>query len=263
MSNMPRQYYNELTITMRWECWIFRLWRKFWSCFTRWKVWRWIWATNSKEKKEKFVKSIIIETTLNIMRDSYLVFRLIGGADAAFVWNLAELTLGKSWSSDLVAGSGVVGPLPSLVDVPLLLLPPPSRSCEFRRIIIVLVLGNLRLCSLRPSSLYMLQAFNFLIAMCVRLSRGGTGGGDTSRGGNAGASAACFVCASRTASDSGFSRLRGGNGGGGMWQKLWALGTFTCGETGIGSNSCKSGVTFECFGLIAVALLLLADAPSS
>lgn len=242
---------------MRWECWIFRLWRKFWSGFTRWKAWWWIWAIQfvQNAKKMRKIKSKIIGKPLKFMR-SYL-FRLIGGADVAFVWNLlAELTFGKSWSSDLVAGSEAVAALPSLVD-------DPSRSAEFRRIIIVLVFGSLRLCSLRPSSLYMLQAFNFLIVICVSVSRGGTGGGDTSRGGNAGASAACFVWANRTASDSGFSRFRGGNGGGGMWQKLWAFGTFTCGEMGIGPNSCISDVTFECFGLIAALVLLLADAPSS
>lgn len=51
---------------------------------------------------------------------------------------------------------------------------PPSRSAEFLRIIMVLVFGNLRLCSLRPSSLYMLQAFDFLTAICVKLNLGGT-----------------------------------------------------------------------------------------
>lgn len=50
----------------------------------------------------------------------------------------------------------------------------PSRRAEFLRIIMVLVFGSLRLCSLRPSSLYMLHAFDFLIAICVKLNRGGT-----------------------------------------------------------------------------------------
>ena len=190
----------------------------------------------------------------------YLGFRLTGGADVMFWWNLlAEETSGKS--SDLAAGrvDGVVAlddVFESLVDVP------PSRSAEFRRIMIVLVFGNFRLCSRRPSSLYMLQALDFLTAICVKLNLGGTGGGDTSLGGNSGASGACRICANRTASDSCFSRRRGGNGGG-IWQKLWAFGTLTCGEMGIGPNSCISVEIFECFGLTGYATAALVDAPSS
>lgn len=127
---------------------------------------------------------------------------------------MTELRSGKS--NDLAAGialaDGVVEQdeaFESLVDA-------PSLSAEFLRIMIVLVLGNFKLCicSRRPSSLYMLHTFDFLTAVWVNESLGGTGGGETSRGGNTGASGACRICAKRTASDSCFSRRRGGNGGG-------------------------------------------------
>lgn len=121
----------------------------------------------------------------------YLGLRLIGGADVIFCENLfAALKSGKS--NDLAAGNepdadvGLGDAFESLVD-------DPSRSAEFLRIMIVLVFGNFRLCSRSPSSLYILQAFVFLIAMCVKLNRGGTGGGDTSLGGNSGASGACRI----------------------------------------------------------------------
>lgn len=96
-------------------------------------------------------------------------------------------------SNDLAAGivldDGVVvldKAFESLADV-------PSLSAEFLRIMIALVLGNFKLCSRRISSLYILQTFDFLTAVCVRLSLGGTGGGETSLGGSSGASGACLI----------------------------------------------------------------------
>lgn len=60
-----------------------------------------------------------------------------------------------------------------------------SRSAELRRIMIVLVFGSMRLCS-RSTML----SRNGLVKM-----RGGTGGGEMSRGGSSGASGACCDCA--------------------------------------------------------------------
>lgn len=92
-------------------------------------------------------------------------------------------------------------------------VPFPSLNAELRRIMIVLVWGNLRLCSRNPSSLKLLLVFDFLIVVCIRPSRGGNGGGLISRGGSCGASGACLFWAKFTASDSFRSRLRGGKGG--------------------------------------------------
>lgn len=124
---------------------------------------------------------------------------------------LAALVSGKS--NDLAAGNELAVDVVGLGDAFESLVDDPSRSAEFRRIMIVLVLGNFRLCSRRISSLYILQGFVFLIALCVKLKRGGTGGGDTSvcsRGGRAGALGSCC-----TVSVSCLSRRLGGNGGGG------------------------------------------------
>lgn len=85
---------------------------------------------------------------------------------------MTEFTSGKS--NDLVAGNELAVAGVELDDAFVSHEEDPSRSAEFLRIIMVLVFGNLRLCSLRPSSLYMLQAFDFLIAICVKLNRGGT-----------------------------------------------------------------------------------------
>lgn len=93
----------------------------------------------------------------------------------------------------MVAGNALVAAALGLLEAFKSLVDAPSRSAELRRIIIMLVLGSLRLCSLRPSSLYILQALDFLIAICVKLNLGGTGGGDTSRGGSSGASGACRI----------------------------------------------------------------------
>lgn len=86
--------------------------------------------------------------------------------------------------------------------------------------------------------------------MCVKLKRGGTGGGDKSLGGNSGASGACCDWAERLSrfSFDCFSRL-GGNGGG-TWKLLCGFGTFTCGDIGNGPNSCVSIAVFDCFGLV-------------
>lgn len=125
---------------------------------------------------------------------------------------LAALVSGKS--NDLAAGKELAVDVVGLGDAFESLVDDPSRSAEFRRIMIVLVLGNFRLCSRRISSLYILQAFVFLIALCVKLKRGGTGGGDTSvcsRGGRAGAFGSCCTISVPCL----ISRRLGGNGGGG------------------------------------------------
>lgn len=85
---------------------------------------------------------------------------------------MTEFTSGKS--KDLVTGNELAAAVVELDDAFTSPEDPPSRSAEFLRIMMVLVFGNLRLCSLRPSSLYMLQAFDFLIAICVKLNLGGT-----------------------------------------------------------------------------------------
>lgn len=86
------------------------------------------------------------------------------------------------------SGSGIISGVAVVIFADVLALPALnspldalSRSAEFLRIMIVLVFGSLRLCSRRIPS-----PRNGLVNM-----RGGTGGGEMSRGGSSGASGAC------------------------------------------------------------------------
>lgn len=47
--------------------------------------------------------------------------------------------------------------------------------------------------------------------------RGGMGGGETSRGGNSGASGACFTLGEVSPTEGSLFLTRGGSGGGGAW----------------------------------------------
>lgn len=170
---------------------------------------------------------------------SYLIFRLIGGAAL-----LSFFTCGSRWSDgSCVASAGGAVADDGVVAVDAFVSPVDdelSRSAEFLRIIIVLVFGSIRLCSRRIFS------GNGLGQM-----RGGTGGGEMSRGGSSGASGACWDWAAERWSRSFtcLSRRRGGSGGGGARKLLSGCGTFTCGDIGNGPKSCTS-TTFESFGLV-------------
>lgn len=104
-----------------------------------------------KKQHQNQTTNNLSNRTNNLMSFNWtnLGFRLIGGADVIFGWNL--LISGKS--KDFVAGNELDAAAVELDEAFVSHEEDPSRSAEFLRIIMVLVFGSLRLCSLRPSSL--------------------------------------------------------------------------------------------------------------